>query len=324
MSSENLFLYDEKTCGFVKAEYPKRDRVVHYLGIWVLCGVVLASVSVAGLSTFAGSPSEVALKAENAELIRQLRSSDEKISIMQKRVTLLSTYDRDLYRSILGLEPISDEERQAGVGGADIFSGFDVFSESASSVLKSVNQNLESLEYRLRVQERSFEEILNEYASYEERLASLPVIKPTEGMLISGFGMRNHPIYKILRMHEGVDFKADKGDPVYATGDGTIIYAGWQGGFGNYIRIDHGDKIESAYAHLSRFESSLRVGKKVKRGDIIGYAGSTGLSAGPHLHYEIHVDGRSVDPLQYLAIDVSPEEYREYLRISSSNPRSMD
>jgi murein DD-endopeptidase MepM/ murein hydrolase activator NlpD len=324
MSSENLFFYDEKTCGFVKADYPKRDRVVHYLGIWVLCGVVLASVSVAVLSTFAGSPSELALKAENAELLRQLRKSDDKITDIQERVAELSTYDRNLYRSILGLEPISDEVRQAGVGGADIFSGFDVFSQSASSILRSLNQNLESLEFRLRVQERSFEEILKEYDSQEERLASLPVIKPTEGMLISGFGMRNHPIYKMLRMHEGVDFKADKGDPVYATGNGTITFAGWQGGFGNFIRINHGDNIESAYAHLSRFESSLQVGKKVKRGDIIGYAGSTGLSAGPHLHYEIYVDGKTVDPLQYLAMDVSPEEYREYLRISSSNPRSMD
>ena len=214
MSSENLFFYDEKTCGFVKADYPKRDRVVHYLGIWVLCGVVLASVSVAVLSTFAGSPSELALKAENAELLRQLRKSDDKITDIQERVAELSTYDRNLYRSILGLEPISDEVRQAGVGGADIFSGFDVFSQSASSILRSLNQNLESLEFRLRVQERSFEEILKEYDSQEERLASLPVIKPTEGMLISGFGMRNHTIDKMLRMHEGVDCKADKGEPV--------------------------------------------------------------------------------------------------------------
>lgn len=324
MSSENLFYYDDEVCSFVKAEYPKRDRVVHYLGIWVLCGVVLASVSVAGLSTFAGSPSEIALKAENAELIRQLRATDAKISTMQQRVAQLSTYDRELYRSILGLEQISDDERQAGVGGADIFSGFDVFSESASNVLKSVNQNLESMEYRLRVQERSFEEILKEYAEQEERLASLPVIKPTEGMLISGFGMRNHPIYKMLRMHEGVDFKADKGDPIYATGNGIIAYAGWQGGFGNYVRINHGDNIESSYAHLSRFESGIRPGKRVQRGDIIGYAGSTGLSAGPHLHYEISVDGKTVDPLQYLALDVSPEEYREFLRISNTNQKSMD
>lgn len=324
MKSDNLFFYNKNECRFIKADYPKRDRIVHYLCMWVLTGVVLAGISIAGLSVIAGSPAELALKAENSELIRQLRVTDTRVHHMQGQVEKLSKNDAQLYRSMLGMEQISDDERMAGVGGADIFSGFDVFSESASSVLKSVNEHLEIIEHRLKIQQRSFDEIIAAYSQFEERMSALPVIKPVDGSLISGFGYRNHPIYKISRMHEGVDFRGNTGDPIYATGDATVAFAGRYGGFGNLVRLNHGDGIESAYAHLSRFAEAIAPGKRVKRGDLIGYVGSTGLSAGPHLHYEIRVDGLPVDPLSYLALDVSPEEYREFLRISENNPRSMD
>jgi len=324
MSSENLFLYDKEECRFVKAEYPARDRVVHYICMWILCGVVLAGVSIAGLSSFAGSPAELALKAENLELIRQLRVTGSKVELIQSDIATLSEWDSQLYRSVLGLDPISSDERMAGVGGADIFSGYDVYSEPASNVLKSISENLESIEHRLNIQRRSFEEILAAYAEREERMASLPVIKPVQGMLISGFGLRSHPIYKMVRMHEGVDFKADRGDPVYATGDAVVQFAKYQSGYGNLVRLDHGDNIESAYAHLSKFADGIKAGKRVLRGDLIGYAGNTGLSEGPHLHYEIRIDGAAINPLEYLALDVNPEEYREFIRIAKNNPQAMD
>lgn len=324
MKSDNLFFYDKNECRFIKADYPKRDRIVHYVCMWVLTGVVLAGISIAGLSVIAGSPAELALKAENSELIRQLRVTDTRVHHMQGQVEKLSKNDAQLYRSMLGMEQISDDERMAGVGGADIFSGFDVFSESASSVLKSVNEHLEIIEHRLKIQQRSFDEIIAAYSQFEERMSALPVIKPVDGSLISGFGYRNHPIYKISRMHEGVDFRGNTGDPIYATGDATVAFASRYSGFGNLVRLNHGDGIETAYAHLSRFAEAIAPGRRVKRGDLIGYVGSTGLSAGPHLHYEIRVDGLPVDPLSYLALDVSPEEYREFLRISENNPRSMD
>lgn len=324
MSSQNFFRYDEHECRFVRVEYRTVDRVVHYFCMWVLCGVVLGGLSIVALATMAGSPADVALKAENAELIRQLRATDHKVDAVEAQIGLLSRWDRELYRSMLGLEPISEGERQAGVGGADLFSGFDVFSEPAAEVLKSVNSSLEGIEHKLAVQRRSFEEILEAYTKNEARMDALPVIKPVQGGLISGYGMRSHPIYKMRRMHEGVDFKADRGEPVYATGDATVRAADRQSGYGNLVRLDHGDGIESAYAHLSKFAEGIRPGKKVKRGDLIGYAGNTGLSEGPHLHYEIRVDGRPINPLDYLAIDVNPEEYREFVRIAASNPNSMD
>jgi len=324
MSSENLFLYDKEECRFVRAEYPTRDRVIHYICMWILCGVVLAGVSIAGLSSFAGSPAELALKAENLELIRQLKVTGSKVEMIQGDLATLSEWDSQLYRSVLGLEPISADERMAGVGGADIFSGYDVYSEPASDVLKSISENLESIEYRLNIQRRSFEEIMAAYAEREERMAALPVIKPVQGMLISGYGMRSHPIYKMVRMHEGVDFKADRGEPVYATGDAVVQFATYQSGYGNLVRLDHGDNIESAYAHLSKFADGIRIGKRVSRGDLIGYAGNTGLSEGPHLHYEIRIDGAPINPLEYLALDVNPEEYREFLRIAKNNPQAMD
>lgn len=324
MSNQNFFFYNEQECRFEKAEYRSLDRAIHYFSMWILSGVVLAGTSIAGLSSFVGSPSELTLVAENIELLRQVRLANEKIEQMDKELTTLSMWDDEFYRSMLGLEPMSEDERGAGVGGADVFARFNIFSASTASALRSVNQNLERMEYRISIQKRSFEEIGRAYAKNEERLENFPGLKPIEASIISGFGMRQHPIFKMYRLHEGIDFNANIGDPVYATGNGVIEFKGWQGGYGNFILIDHGDEIQSAYAHLSRFADNIRKGSKVNRGDLIGYTGNSGLSSGPHLHYEIREKGVAVNPLDYMVLDIGPDEYRAFLKAANENPKSMD
>jgi murein DD-endopeptidase MepM/ murein hydrolase activator NlpD len=324
MSNQNFFYYNEEECRFEKAEYRPLDRAIHYFSMWILSGVVLAGTSIAGLSSFVGSPSELALVAENTELLRQVRQANEKLEQMDNELTTLSKWDDDLYRSMLGLDPITEDERSAGVGGADVFARFNIFGTSTASALRSVNQNLERMEHRISIQKRSFEEIRTAYAKNEERLENLPVMKPIDATVISGFGMRRHPIFKMYRLHEGIDFKASVGEPVYATGNGVIGFSGWQGGYGKLIVINHGDNIQSAYAHLSRFADGIRNGMRVNRGDLIGYSGNTGLSSGPHLHYEIRIDGSAVNPMDYLALDIGPDEYRAFLKAANENPKSMD
>jgi len=162
----------------------------------------------------------------------------------------------------------------------------------------------------------------------EEMLAALPAIQPIQNKeltrLASGFGMRIHPIYKIKKMHTGLDFSAPRGTPIYATGAGTIKRAEIsyrKTGYGNQVEIDHGFGYVTKYAHMQML--AVKRGQKVKRGDLIGYVGSTGGSTAPHCHYEIIKDGKKIDPIQYIIQDVTDEEYQKLLELASRENQSL-
>jgi murein DD-endopeptidase MepM/ murein hydrolase activator NlpD len=152
----------------------------------------------------------------------------------------------------------------------------------------------------------------------------MPAIRPVAGILLSGYGMRVHPVLKYQRLHEGLDFRADIGTEVFSTGEGVVKYAGRRGTYGNLLEIDHGYGYITRYAHLSGFADGIRTGAKVDRGQLVAYSGNTGVSQGPHLHYEIRINGNSVDPLNFLFADITPEEYKMYKDIAENNPMSMD
>jgi len=161
----------------------------------------------------------------------------------------------------------------------------------------------------------------------EKMLASIPAIQPVANKnlkkMASGYGYRIHPIYKVRKMHWGTDFSAPTGTPIYATGDGKVTtYKRSRSGYGYHIVIDHGFGYETLYGHMSKIE--VRRGQRVKRGDVIGYIGSTGSSTAPHLHYEVMKDGRKINPINYFFNDLSPEEYEEMLIISSHSNQSFD
>lgn len=324
MSLKNYFYYDEENCEFVPVKYNQLERIVYTASVWLLCGVVLAGIGISILSFSIGTPAEIALKAENEALKKQLRTTQTTIDTLDRQVDQLAKADNEMYRSMLGLETIPMDERKAGTGGADLYSDFDIHSQGTAEILKETAQNLENLQRSISIQESSFEEIQSFYNENQKKMVHLPAIKPTQGDVVSGFGKRYHPILKYRRQHDGLDFKANIGDQIYATGNGVVKHAGRKGTYGRLLIIDHGYGYETYYAHLSSFAKDIRPGTRVERGQLVAYSGNTGMSSGPHLHYEIHKDGHPLDPLNFLFADVSPEEYSSYKRITEQSQMSMD
>ncbi|MEX0905061.1 MAG: M23 family metallopeptidase [Balneolaceae bacterium] len=322
--NNNQYFYDKERCEFVPINYDRKKRLLHTLSFWIINGIVLASVGIAVLSQNIGTPAEIALRAENQALIHQLETTKVTISDLENQMGTLSEMDNEMYRSVLGLEPISYEERQAGTGGADIYSEFDFYSQETSDILRWTSSRLDNLERRIGIQKMSFEEIKNYYNNNQERMSNIPAIRPINGIMLSGYGIRVHPVLKYRRMHDGIDFRADVGTEIFATGDGVVKYASRRGTYGNLLIIDHGFGYTTHYAHLSGFAGDIRPGKIIQRGELVAYSGNTGLTEGPHLHYEIHMNGNSVDPLNYLFAEISPEEYLMYKDIAENNPLSLD
>ncbi|MEX2435843.1 MAG: M23 family metallopeptidase [Balneolaceae bacterium] len=324
MTKKNHFIYDPERCEFIPVNYNRKKQLLHSISFWIINGIILASLGIALLSYNIGTPAEIALKAENQALIDQLESTKISITNLENQVNIISEHDNEMYRSVLGLDPISYEERQAGIGGADIYSEYDFYSEETSEILRWTSTQLDNLERRIGIQKVSFNEIKGYYNDNQERMRHIPAIRPVNGILLSGYGVRIHPVLKYRRMHDGADFRADIGTELFTTGDGTVKYAGRRGTYGNLLVIDHGFGFNTRYAHLSGFAEGIRPGTKVKRGELVGYSGNSGLSQGPHLHYEVSIDGRTVDPLNYLFADITPEEFLMYKEISDTNPVSMD
>lgn len=314
MAKRNHFYYDSERCEFVPIDYDLKKKLIHSFSFWLINGIVLATFGIALLTYFVGTPAEIMLEDENQALVEQLKRAESSITDIEEQLQTFSKLDNEMYRTILGLDPVSEDLRMAGTGGSDIYSEFDYYSEETSEILRSTASKLDRLERRLGVQKVSFAEVKNYYNTNQERLKSIPAIRPVNGIIISGHGMRIHPVLRYKRMHEGIDFRADIGTEVYATGDGVIKFAGRKGTFGNLIEIDHGFGFVTRYAHLSNFTENLRAGQEIKRGDLIGFSGNSGLTDGPHLHYEVLVDDRPIDPLNYLIADVTPEEYLLFKR----------
>lgn len=324
MATNMHYIYDEDQCRFVPVEYGSKERYLHTFSIWLISSVVFACVGLAALSQNIGTPAELALKAENNILTSQLENTKTSIVDLESQLDGIASMDNEMYRSVLGMDPIPEESRQPGTGGTDVYSEFDLYSEDAAEILKWTASKLDNLERQVNLQKMSFNEIQEYYNSNQERLKHVPAIRPVDGVLLSGFGMRIHPVFKYKRKHDGVDFRADVGTDLFATGDGVVKYASRNGNYGNLLVIDHGFGFETRYAHLSGFADGLKVGTEVKRGDLVAFSGNTGLTNGPHLHYEVHLDGEAIDPLNYLFADVTPEEYLMYQEIANSNPTSMD
>lgn len=324
MALNNYYYYDEENCEFVPIRYNTLERIIYSASLWILCGIILSGLGISLLSFSVGTPSEIALKAENEELVNQLEKTRTKIQDLDKQVDQLAQADNEMYRSVLGMDKISYDEREAGAGGADVYSKFDVHSKETAEILKSTAENLESLERSINIQQLSFKEIKRHYNTNQEKMKHIPAIKPTEGIILSGFGMRYHPVLQYRRQHEGLDFRANVGNKIYATGDGVVKHAGLKGTYGRLLIIDHDYGYESYYAHLSSFAKDIKPGTKVKRGDLVGFTGQSGMVEGPHLHYEVHKKGEPIDPLKYLFADTTPEEYMMYKEIVENNHKSMD
>lgn len=292
---------------------------------------VLASLFFAGgiyivFETIYDSPKDRQLKAENQELMLQLELLGKRVDQMSIILADLENRDDNIYRAVFEVEPIPANLRRAGIGGVNRYKNLEKFKGSADIVI-ATTKKLDRLAKQLYIQSKSFDEIYSLAKQKEEMLASIPAIQPISNKdltrLASGFGMRIDPHYKTPAFHEGMDFTAPTGTPIYATGNGTIIRADRKArGYGNHVRVDHGFGYVTLYAHMS--EIAVKPGQEVLRGEIIGYVGNTGKSSGPHLHYEVHKNDRPVNPINFYFSDLTPEEFDMMIQLASQENQSFD
>ena len=298
------------------------DKIKVFLRI-VLAGMVFSIIVLSIGYTVFDSPTEKALRREIEQYRTQYQILNDRLNILNAVLDDLQERDDHIYRVIFEAEPIPTSVREASFGGADRYSHLEGLNNS--EMLIATTQRIDRIARQLYVQSNSFDEVFEMARNKADMLASIPAIMPIErgtDRLVSGFGYRIHPIYKRLRMHTGVDFAAPTGTPIYATGNGVIVRAARDhSGYGLMVEIDHGFGYRTLYAHLSKI--SVRVGQRVSRGEVLGLVGSTGLSVGPHLHYEVIRNGRTVNPVSYFFHDLSPQEFEQIYEISSRVNQSM-
>lgn len=314
--AQGNYYFDPETCTFVEVETSYKHYVKQAA---LLFGIALALTAGALWLVdeyWFGTPEEIALRSENQVLQEKLSRVGERMQTLNKELNELAETDRELYRTLLQAEPISDDVRQVGVGGSDPYESYDRFGTETSSLLRETSQTLDQLERRMSLQSKSFHTLTREAEERERYLEDLPALIPSQGPIVSGYGKRFHPILKVRKMHGGIDVLVRPGTPVVAPAGGVIRRAGNSPSYGKYVDINHtGSGYMTRFAHLSDFASGIRRGLRVERGDTIAFSGNTGRSTGPHLHYEVRdlQTKRTLNPVYFFAPDMTPERYEELL-----------
>lgn len=317
------YIYNPTTRTYDRVYPTFRQRMVNFLKR-LFVGMGLGAGSFILLIWIFGSPSEKELRIENSRLLAQYnvlsRRLDEALGVMQG----IQQRDDNLYRVVLQADPVADAVRKAGYGGTNRYE--ELMDMANSDLVVSTTQKMDMLNRQLYIQSKSFDEVVDLFKNHDEMLKCIPAIQPVANKNLkytaSGYGMRIDPIYKTAKFHNGMDFSANIGTPVYATGDGVIKKAGWQSGYGKIIVVSHGFGYETWYAHLNKY--NVRVGQKVVRGEVIGEVGNTGKSTGPHLHYEVHLKGKVVNPVNYYFMDLSAEEYDQMIELAANQGKVFD
>ncbi len=314
--------FNTKTMTFEEIRVTVKQKLLKVFSI-LTSGMVIAAVVMIIFYSFIDSPKEKILKREIEEYKLQYEVMNKRLDQISAVLEDLQNRDDNIYRMIFEAEPVDDNIRKAGYGGEDRYARYAGMENEA--LLKSTAKKLDVISRQLYVQSKSFDEVIDLVKNKEKMLACIPAIQPTpknRSTIVSGFGYRIHPVYKTLRMHTGIDFAAKTGTPVYATGDGVVIDPkGNQSGYGIVCVINHGYGYQSLYGHLSKMIVSE--GQRVKRGQLIGYVGSTGLSTSPHCHYEIIKNGVKIDPVHYFYNDLTPAEYEQVIKEASKVTQSL-
>lgn len=318
------YYYNTHTLRYEKLVIPLRVKLLRVLG-FIAAAIVTALIIVAFAFRFLDSPKEKILRMQYDRSQQDLATIGARVKEVESKLRQLEKRDNDVYRTIFEATPIPDSARQKQMeleNEIRLVSSLDD-NELAYSVFNTLNE----ISARIAMQEKSYKEIEGMLKNKEKLLASTPAIQPVSNKdlkrVASGFGRRIDPVYKTIKFHAGLDFAAPQGTPVYATADGRVTTAGNSGnGFGNHVEISHGYGYETLYGHMVRVKA--RVGQIVKRGEVIGWVGSTGKSTGPHLHYEVHKGGRPMDPIYFFYNDLTPEQYQQILKLAASSNQSFD
>lgn len=319
------YYYDTESCRYERVQVNKWDIFLNVIG-FVIFAAIFGFLFTLIYTRFHKSDKEAELAREVEELKNYYQLIDKKLEEADKVLVSLQDRDDKVYRVIFAADPISPAARVAGSGGTEKYEDLLKKGLNSEKLILNTLQKVDRLKRKMYVQSKSYDEIMQMAKNKEDRLARIPAIQPISNKeltrLSSGFGMRFHPIFGGAQFHPGIDFAAPHGTPVYATADGTVTVARNNfGGYGNEIQIEHSSEYTTLYAHLSRF--NVKQGQKVKRGECIGYVGSTGFSTAPHLHYEVIHKGEKVNPVYYFYNDLSPEQYDKILELASRENRSL-
>lgn len=317
------YYYDADTLSYRKITVNKSDyyRKTVFGSLAVL---LIAFLGFIVFSQFIMSPNERAVNRENENLQLNLELLSKRIEESSTVLNQLQERDNNIYRMYFEANPIPDEQRKAGFGGVNRYKSLEGFDNS--EMIKKLTKDVDILSKQLVVQSKSLDEIVVLAKEKEKMLASIPAILPVKLVdltrMASGFKWRMHPILKIRKFHKGMDFTAPKGTPIYASGNGKVTRANRSASFGNVVYIDHGYGYKTIYAHMSKIKA--RKGQTVKRGDLIGFVGNTGRSVAAHLHYEVHKNGRAVNPINFYYGDLTPQEFTAMQKASEEEGQSYD
>ena len=319
------YYYDTETCKYERVKVTSWDIFLNLLGFLTL-SLILAIAILIGYNNYFDSPKEALLKKENEELHMYYDLLKKEMEENERMLSSLQNRDDQIYRVIFEADPIPSSIREAGIGGSDRYKDLGKVGLEKEKLIVESFEKLDKLKKQMYIQTKSYDEVLAMAKNKAAFYAALPAIQPVSNedlkRVASGFGFRIDPHYKTRKMHNGVDFSAPKGTPIYSTGDGVIKHVRTTfGGFGKHIYIDHGFGHITLYGHMDSF--NVKEGQRVKRGEVIGFVGNSGKSTAPHVHYEVHVNGKKVDPVQYFFQDLTPSEYEEILRLASLENQSL-
>jgi murein DD-endopeptidase MepM/ murein hydrolase activator NlpD len=319
------YYYDTETCKYERVKTKKSDIILNTLGILSITVAMAVGLLILYTNYFE-SPKELLLKNEVSELKYYYSKLEEEVAIMSETLQGIEHRDDNIYRAVLGAEPIDKSIREAGIGGVDRYSEIREKNIVHSDLIIELKAKADKLKRKLYIESKSQDDVVSIAERKEAQFAAIPAIQPIANKqlqaLASGFGMRIHPIYKVKKMHTGIDFAAPIGTPIYATADGKVDEVSIKySGYGKTIIVDHGFGYKTRYAHMHDF--AVRQGQSVKRGELIGYVGNTGISTAPHLHYEVMLNGILINPVHYFFNDLSPAEYEKIVELASIENQSL-
>ena len=322
--SKIKYYYDTKTLSYKPIESSRVDKLKNFIAYFTSSAILAFFILLIFFQYF-DSPKEKRLKGEINHLLSQYEVINSDLKKIEIVLDDIQTRDDNIYRTIFEADPIPTSIRKQGFGGVNRYKKLSGFSNS--DLIINTTKKVDQLTKQLYLQSKSFDEIIELAKNKSKMLASIPAIQPVANKdlkrMTSGYGYRIHPIYKTRKMHYGMDYSAKVGTEIYATGDGIISKVKRsKRGYGNYVKINHGFGYETLYAHMSRY--IVKKGQKVKRGEVIGYVGNSGISTAPHLHYEVRKDNKKINPVNFYFNDLTPEEYEKMLELASKTNQSFD
>jgi len=324
--SKVKYYYDPDTLSYRKIE-AKKTRRYRNIFLFSLGSVISGLLGLILLlnTNLLNTPRELSLQREAKNYELRFELLNKKMEQMEHVLGNIEDRDNNIYRLYFEANPIPEEQRKAGFGGINRYKSLEGFNNS--EMITSTTKRLDIIQKQMVIQSKSLDEITKLAEEKEKLLAAIPAVQPVNNeemtRMASGFGWRSDPFTKARKMHRGMDFTAPKGTPIYASGDGVVKRVDNNAsGYGKHIRIDHGYGYMTLYGHLSKYNVKKR--QKVKRGDLIGFVGSTGRSQAPHLHYEVWKDGDRINPINFYYGSLSAEEFENMLKYATQENQSLD